>query len=387
MSYFPLTEEQAGWKEKAALVAARELAPRAEQTDRTRAYPEESLDALRDAGFWGLRASKQHGGQGADLLSTLLVVEELAKKCPSTAMCYKMHLEASELICRVPTDEQVERLVRPLARGEVLSTVAGSETWTDGDNWTSTRAFSPVIAVEDGYRIDNVRKSYVTSAGHATHFFFLCRIGADTPLANVSLLFIERDKIEAEILEPWSGMGLKGNESCPVLFNGTVPKANRIGSEHTAMIENAMLFQPVLGLTYAAAYLGTGSGAFEAALEHGVHKFADGSRRLDSAVNQRRIAELSTRIEAAQTLLHSVAARFDRGELKSMRPVLQAKVTCSETAAYVTQELMTMFAGTAFAARLPFERFFRDARAGLIMALPNDGAYDTIASSLVPAKE
>jgi alkylation response protein AidB-like acyl-CoA dehydrogenase len=171
-----------------------------------------------------------------------------------------------------------------------------------------------------------------------------------------------------------------------VLFNGSVPQANRIGKEHTAMADNTMLFQPVLGLTYAAAYLGIGSGAYELALEEGVRKFADGSRRVDSAVNQRRLAELSTRIESAQTLLHAVAASFDRGELKTLRPVLQAKVSCSETAVQVTQELMTMFGGTAFAARLPFERYFRDARAGLIMALPNDGAYDTIAASLVPPK-
>jgi alkylation response protein AidB-like acyl-CoA dehydrogenase len=363
------------------------LAPRAEETDRSGRYPKESLEALRDAGLWGLRASKEHGGEGADLLSTVLVVEELAKKCPSTAMCYKMHLEASELICRVPTEDQVERFVRPLARGEVLATVAGSETWTDGDNWTSTRAFSPVTPQGDAYVVENVRKSYVTSAGHATHFFFLCRIGRDAPLANVTPLFVERDKVEARILEPWRGMGLRGNDSSPVLFNGSVPKANRIGNEHTAMADNVMLFQPVLGLTYAAAYLGTGSGALEAALQEGARKFADGSRRIDSAVNQRRIAELSTRVEAAQTLLHSVAASFDRGELRTLRPVLQAKVFCSETAVHVTQELMTMFGGTAFAARLPFERYFRDARAGLIMALPNDSAYDQIASSLVPPKE
>jgi alkylation response protein AidB-like acyl-CoA dehydrogenase len=386
MSYFPLSAEQASWQARAAEVAERELAPRAAGTDRSGQYPSESLDALRQQGFWGLRASKEHGGQGADLLSTVLVVEELAKRCPSTAMCFKMHLEASELICRVPTADQVERFVKPLARGEVLATVAGSETWTDGDNWTSTRAFSPVTEAGDGYRIENVRKSYVTSAGHASHFFFLCRIGRETPLANVSLLFVERGEVDAQILEPWGGMGLRGNESCPVLFNGVVPKANRIGAEHTAMAENAMLFQPVLGLTYAAAYLGTGSGAFELALQEGTRQFADGSRRADSATNQRRLAELSTRIEAAQTLLHAVAASFDRGELKSLRPVLQAKVACSETAVHVTQELMSMFGGTAFAARLPFERYFRDARAGLIMALPNDGAYETIASSLIPAK-
>jgi alkylation response protein AidB-like acyl-CoA dehydrogenase len=182
-------------------------------------------------------------------------------------------------------------------------------------------------------------------------------------------------------------MGLRGNDSSPVLFNGTVPTANRIGAEHTAMADNTSLFQPVLGLTYAAAYLGIGSGAFELALEEGARVYADGSRRLDAPVNQRRIAELATRIEAAQTMLHAVAASFDRGELKALRPVLQAKVVCSETAAHVTQELMTMFGGTAFASRLPFERYFRDARAGLIMALPNDGAYDGIAGSLIPAKQ
>jgi alkylation response protein AidB-like acyl-CoA dehydrogenase len=387
MTYFPLTVEQERWRAQAAEVAARDLAPRAEAIDREGRYPAESLAALRKEGFWGLRAAREHGGRGADLLSTVLVVEELAKACPSTAMCYKMHLEASELICRIPTPDQVERFVRPLARGEVLATVAGSETWTDGDNWTSTRAFSPVQPVEGGYRIEGVRKSYVTSAGHATHFFYLCRVGQDTPLANVSLLFVERDKVDARILEPWAGLGLRGNDSSPVRFEGVVPQSNRIGDEHTAMAQNAMLFQPVLGLTYAAAYLGIGSGAFQIALEEGPRTFADGSRRVDSAVNQRRIAELSTRIEAAQTLLHAVAASFDRGELKTLRPVLQAKVVCSETAVHVTQELMTMFGGTAFAARLPFERYFRDARAGMIMALPNDGAYDQIAASLIPAKK
>jgi alkylation response protein AidB-like acyl-CoA dehydrogenase len=384
MSYFPLTAEQQSWKDRASQIATRELAPRAEATDKTRTYPAESLAALQREGFWGLRVSKEHGGQGADLLSTCLVVEELAKKCPSTAMCYKMHLEASEVISRRPTPHQVEHVLKPMARGEVLATVAGSETWTDGNNWTSARLFSRVKKVDGGYQIENVRKSYVTSAGHATHFFFICRIGQDAEPGQVSLLFVERDQVEVEILEPWEGLGLRGNESCPVRFDGFVPEENRIGAEHTGMADAAPVFPPVLGLTYAAAYLGIGSGAYELALQEGNREFAGGSRRLESAVNQRRLAELGTRIEAAQTLLHAAAAAFDGGRMTSILPVLQAKVTCSETAVHVTQELMTMFGGTAFAARLPFERYFRDARAGLIMALPNDGAYETMVPLLLP---
>jgi alkylation response protein AidB-like acyl-CoA dehydrogenase len=268
----------------------------------------------------------------------------------------------------------------------VLATVAGSESQGEGDNWSSVPTFTAVQKVPGGYQLDGVRKSYVTSAGEATHYFFLCRIGADAPNDAVSLLFVERDGVEWEILEPWEGVGLRGNASSPMRFSGFVPEANRIGAEHTAMADVGGLFRPVLGLTYAAAYLGIGSGAYEVACREGDRRFPSGSRRLDSPVNQRRMAELSVRITAAQTLLHAVASAFDRGELSSLLPVLQAKVLCSETAVYVTQELMTMFGGTAFAARLPFERYFRDARAGMVMALPNDGAYQNIASLLFPPK-
>jgi isovaleryl-CoA dehydrogenase len=82
------------------------------------------------------------------LLTTCIVVEEIAQKCPSTAMCYKMHLEASEIVNRIPTPYQVEHFVKPLARGEAFATVAGGESaGTTGHGWcptaTAVRALSP----------------------------------------------------------------------------------------------------------------------------------------------------------------------------------------------------------------------------------------------------
>ena len=269
MSYFPLTQEQQSWKDRAGEIAEKELAPRAEQTDRERKYPSEALDALKDAGFWALRVDKQYGGKGADLLSAVLVVEELAKRCPTTAMCYKMHLEASEVINRIPTDYQVEHFVKPMARGEIFTTVAGSETWRDGDNWTTSREFAAVKKVAGGYQLDNVRKSYVTSSEQATHYFFLCRMSEEATADETSLLFVERDNIEYELLEEWNGLGLRGNASSPMRFNGFVPEENRIGGENTGMKEAGGMFVPVMGLTYAAAYLGTGSGALEIAKQEG----------------------------------------------------------------------------------------------------------------------
>ena len=98
----------------------------------------------------------------------------------------------------------------------------------------------------------------------------------------------------------------------------------------------------------------------------------------------RRMAEMSAQIEAARGLLHIAADMADSGRTASVLPLLQAKVLCSEVGVRVTSDLMTMFGGTAFAGRLPFERYFRDARAGLVMGQANDSAYVTIGTLLFP---
>ena len=137
-------------------------------------------------------------------------------------------------------------------------------------------------------------------------------------------------------------------------------------------------------LTYGAAYIGVASGAFELACTEGGKRHPSGYRRIDSPMNFRRMSEMSAQIESARAMLHSVASVADRDPDMSPLPYLQAKVVCSETAVKVTQEIMTMFGGTAFAGRLPFERYFRDARAGLIMGVANDQAYQLIGGFLFP---
>lgn len=384
MNYFPLTKQQHEWQERAREIAARELAPRAEETDQKAQYPQESLDPLKRGGLWGLRVSKEHGGLGEDMLTTSLIIEELSKKCASTSMCYKMHLEAAEIISRIPTPYQVEHFVKPMARGEVFTTIAGGESQGESDNWNPTQTASHVDQVAGGYQINNVRKSYVTSAGKATHYQFACRVGADTPQSDRSALFVERDNIEWELVEPWNGLGMRGNNSSPMRFNGFVPEENRLGAEHTLQRDTGAFNRPVVTLTYAAAYLGIASGAYELACQEISHRFPSGSRRLDRPVNQRRIAEMGTQIEAARALLHAASSVFDQGRAPSQLVYPQAKVACSEAGVRVTQDCMSIFGGTAFASRLPFERYFRDARAGLVMGMANDMAYEGMIPFMFP---
>ena len=171
-----------------------------------------------------------------------------------------------------------------------------------------------------------------------------------------------------------------------MIFNGVVPEENLVGIELKDKSEPVFTkyMTPCLILTYGAAYLGIASGAFEVACAEGDKRFPSGARRLDNPINQRRMAEMSAEIEAARALLHVAAAMVDSGRATSILPLLQAKVRCSEVGVRVTTDLMTMFGGTAFAGRLPFERYFRDARAGMVMGHANDTAYANIGTLLFP---
>ena len=100
--------------------------------------------------------------------------------------------------------------------------------------------------------------------------------------------------------------------------------------------------------------------------------------------NLRRMAAMGTQIEAARTLMLAAASCYDQDRSANFLPYLQAKVACSEAAVRVTQDLMTSFGGTAFARRLTIERYFRDARAGLVMGMANDVAYQNMIPLMFP---
>lgn len=386
MNYFPLNDSQLYWQEKARDLAEKVMGPLSAGYDRDGRFPQESMDSMRDAGLWALRVSKEYGGLGADLLTTCLVVEEISKKCPSTAMCYKMHLEATEILNLIPTPYQIERFVKPLAEGKVFATIAGGESGgSTGNDWRADGLNVTSIKNENGsFKLDDIRKSYVTSAGHATHFTMFCRVEGLYTEGPPNLLVVEADQIEWEVLGEWDGLGMRGNSSTPMRFSGTVPEGNLLGADQPTGVLWGTYLLPALVLTYGAAYLGIASGAYELGCSEAAKRYPSGDRRIDSPVQQRRMAELSAQIEAARALLLSAASAADQGRVTNPLPFMQAKVLCAEAAVRVTQDLMTMFGGTAFARRLPFERYFRDARAGMVMGVANDQAYQTIAGLLFP---
>lgn len=379
MPYFPLTETQESWLERADAVAKEVLAPRAAETDRSGAFPRVQLAALVARGFFGLRADPAHGGHGEGLLTTCLVTEALAKACPSTALIYKMHLESAEMVSRAPTDEQAELVVPRLASGDWLSSVAGSEAGHQGGAWAGGPK-SAVTKVSGGYQVANIHKSFVTAAGIADSYFFMCRL-EEEGAKPVQLMFqILASDLTSTVDEPWDGLGMRGNNSSPMTFDGFIPDARLINPDN----KRVDLF-PVVLATYAATYLGIAAGCFDLLVAHVADTtLADGRRMGDVEMVQARVATCKVEIERSRALLYATCAAFDAGRHGGAQPFYESKVACDQVGTFVTSEAMTLGGGSAFAKRLPFERYFRDARAGMVMGVAHDIALLNVGRMLFP---
>jgi alkylation response protein AidB-like acyl-CoA dehydrogenase len=379
MTYFPLTKEQRRWREVAEGLARDVLEPRAVDTDRDAAFPSEQLAALRAEGLMGLRGDREQGGAGEGLLTSCLVVEALAAACPSTALIYKMHLESIELVCRIPTPEQARDFVPHLVSGEWLSTVAGSEAGHRGGAWADSPK-ATVTKTDGGYEVRHVAKSFVTAAGVADAYFFMCSL--EQPEGGpIQLRFqIRSDDLEWTIDRPWDGLGMRGNASSPMTFNGFVPDGRLLNPDGRTVD-----FFPVVLGTYAATYLGIAAGCFERLVAHIAGSERAGGGRLSDLDSVRsRVASAKVEIERSRALLYSACAAFDEGRHGSPLPFFESKVACDQLAVSVTADAMTLGGGAAFAKQLPFERYFRDARAGMVMGVAHDVAEGNIGRLLFP---
>lgn len=379
MTYFPVTKEQQRWREVAEALARDVLEPRAATTDRDAAFPAEQLAALRADGLMGLRGDREQGGAGEGLLTTCLVVEALAEACPSTALIYKMHLESIEMVCRVPTPDQARDFVPRLISGEWLSTVAGSEAGHRGGAWADSPK-ATVARAGAGYEVRHVAKSFVTAAGLADSYFFMCSMEQPEGRPAQLMFQIRRDDLDWTIDRPWDGLGMRGNASSPMTFNGFIPDSRLLNPDGRTVD-----FFPVVLATYAATYLGIAAGCFERLVAHiaGAER-AGGGRLSDLDQVRSRVATAKVEIERSRALLYSACAAFDEGRHGSPLPFFESKVACDQLAASVTAEAMTLGGGAAFAKQLPFERYFRDARAGMVMGVAHDVAMGNIGRLLFP---
>ncbi|HEY7545281.1 MAG TPA: acyl-CoA dehydrogenase family protein [Blastocatellia bacterium] len=361
---------------------ARDVAlPSAAEVDAEARFPQESLAALARGGLLGLTVPKEFGGKGQGPRAFAAAVEELAQGCTSAAMIYVMHISAAQALIASTELARREEILRDVAAGRHLTTLAFSEKGSRSQFW------APISKLEisnGGYKT-TAMKSWVTSAGHADSYVSSAQnAGASSPLES-TIYLVRKNAEGVRLVSSFNGIGLRGNDSAPVaLENLSVSKDDLISQPGAGAQMMLEVILPWFCVGTAAMANGLCRAAVAATSEHlSTAAFEHTNSRLRELPNLRaRLAEMSLRTEQSRALLGYTLNEMENPTAMTPLYVLQSRLGAIEAAVDVTDLAMKTCGGAAFSRHLGIERLFRDARAGWVMAPTADHLQDFIGKAL-----
>jgi alkylation response protein AidB-like acyl-CoA dehydrogenase len=357
----PLSDEQKQVQAMAREFASRELAPFAAKWDADAYFEPSLIPKLGAAGLLGMMIPEEFDGLGLDTLTYLIALEEIAAVDASTAVLMSVHNSLpTQMLLRWGSAEQKERLLKPMARGEILGAFALSEP-DSGSDAASLRT----QAVRDGdHWVLNGTKAWVSSGSHAGVILAMARTDAPSDrkgARGISAFIITPDCPGYSVGKKEDKMGLRASPTVQIrLDNCRVPHANMLGD-------------PGLGFIYAMQSLDAGRlgisaqavGIAQAALTH-ASRYAAERRQFGHPIKefqaiQFQLADMAVRVAASRALLHAAATARDRGQEITQFSAM-AKLMASETAMWVTTQAIQIFGGYGYVKDYPVERLFRDAK-------------------------
>ncbi len=356
-----LDEQSREIVELAREFAQNELAPYAAEWDREKQYPEATMRQLGEMGFLGLRIPEQYEGLGLDTSTYLAVMEELAAADAATSISLSVHnsLPVSMLL-DLGTEEQQERWLRPMARGQVLAAFSLSEA-DSGSDAASVRA----QAVRTGSNwVLSGEKTWVTNGDTAQLLVVMLR--TDTPEERrggrgISAFLVPADTPGVEPGKAEDKMGLRASRTTNVMLNDV-----QLSDEHLLGKEGEGLRYALQALEngrmgVAAQAIGIARTAVQHAVRYAAERFQFEKPLKDFQAIQFKLADMVTRLSAARALLVEAARAKDAGEHVTERASM-AKLFASETAMWVTNQAVQIYGGYGFMRDYPVERLYRDAK-------------------------
>jgi alkylation response protein AidB-like acyl-CoA dehydrogenase len=355
-------------------VAEHVVAPNALQWDRAGQWPEPAIRALQDEGLAGLVVARQHGGHGGGLAALLRLCEVIGERDASTGLCFGMHCVATACIAAKATDEQVERLLRPIAQGKHWTTLALSEPGTGSHFYLPQTTMEPG---PDGYTL-NGTKAFVTNGGHADSYV-VSTVPSDAASAgHFSMVLVPAESLEGAWGKPWTGWGMRANSSRDVMLRDVkVALNNRLGAEGDQLWYVFHVVAPHFLMAMAGTYLGVASRAFHLARTHLTRRsYAHTGQSLSEVqVLQHRVGELWARLQRVRQLCYWAAEEADGGGPDALPALCCAKAEVGGAAVDIVNDCMTLLGGAGYREDAEISKLLRDARAAHVMSPTTDILY------------
>jgi alkylation response protein AidB-like acyl-CoA dehydrogenase len=333
-----------------------EVAPAAEELDRTKSFPYDLVAKMGALGWMGIPFPEEVGGAGGTSLQYAIAVEELTRADSSVAITMCAHTSlGTQPIYLFGSDEQKAKYLPDLCAGRKLGAfgLTEPEAGSDAGN-VKTRA-----ALADGEWVVDGAKQFITNAG--TDISGHVAITARTGEAEISNLIIEKGTPGYEQGEPYRKMGWNASDTRPLSFDGCrVPEENLLGPRG-AGFKQFLHILDIGRIGVAAMGVGLAQGALDEALKYAKERRAFGQPISRFQTIQAKLADLATEIEAARLLTYKAAVLKDQGRGFTLTAA-QAKLKTGRLAVRATEEAVQIHGGYGYIEEYPVCRFYRDAK-------------------------
>jgi alkylation response protein AidB-like acyl-CoA dehydrogenase len=344
-------------------LADAKIAPAAADVDASSRFPQEALDALTGASLHAAHIPESYGGEGADALATVIIIEEVARACASSSLIPAVNKLGTVPILLSGSEDLKRRYLPPVARGEAMFSYALSEAGAGSD-----AASMRTRATRDGDQwVLNGTKMWITNAGVSQYYTVMAVTDPSQGARGISAFVVEKADQGVSFGPPEKKLGIKGSPTRTVIFeNARIPADRMIGAEGTGF-KTALATLDHTRITIAAQALGIAQGALDYAVGYARQREQFGQPVAQFQGVQFMLADMAMRIEAARQLTYHAAAASERamnGEKAAGLTFASSAAKClaSDTAMQVTTDAVQLLGGYGYVNDYPVERMMRDAK-------------------------
>ncbi len=350
-------EEYEALRESVRALANKKIAPFAKAVDEESRFPQEAYEALQSADLAAAHVDSKYGGQGADALATVIIIEEVARVCGSSSLIPAVNKLGSLPIILAGSDELKEKYLTQLAKGKGFSyCLSESEAGSDA-------AAMKTKAVKSGDDwIISGSKKWISNAGFSEFYTVLAQTDPALGAKGITAFVVEKTDAGVSFGAHEKKMGFRGSPTREVYFDSVKISDDRRLGQIGSGFALAMQTLDHTRITIAAQALGIAQGAFEVATKYSHERKQFGKEIFDFQGVQFMLADMAMNIAAARSLTYAAAVKSERGEKDLTFFSAAAKCFATDVAMKVTTDAVQVLGGYGYVSDYPVERMMRDAK-------------------------
>jgi len=361
---FDLNEEQRIIQRNVRQFMVKEIEPVAEKIDREDEFPPGIWKKLGELGVLGVTVPEAYGGSGFDLLTAVLVIEQIARTCPALAVSYGAHANlCADNLSRNANEHQKEKYLPGLCSGDLVGCLALTEP-NSGSDAVSIRT----TAKRDGDNfVLNGSKMFITNAPVGDVFLTYAKTEPDKRAKGITAFVVEKGYQGVSVSRKLEKMGNRGSPTGEMIFEDCRVPAENIVGRYNEGIRVMMGGLDVERAYYGGECVGIAEGAFELGLKYAREREQFGEPICNFQMIKAKLADMYTEIEAARGLVYRAAVMADKtqrgGKGTEVHKLAAAAILfAAETARRVSNHSVQIHGGYGYMLEFPVNRFYRDAK-------------------------